>query len=184
MTDLAQFYGSPLTELPGPLALHVEEQAGTSEITRQSATRRAATSADNDPLVVVLDGSKMLTKHDFLYHMSSALQFPSHFGYNWDAFEDALTDLSWLETDSVVLEFQHPEQVLAQSSVDFPIFSSIYHDLFVSQQTRHSSSAGVAADETTAKDIKFLLTSSSTDSVDDISHMWSVEPEFKVYRLS
>jgi hypothetical protein len=34
---------------------------------------------------------------------STALRFPSYFGWNWDAFEECLTDLSWLRADQPVL---------------------------------------------------------------------------------
>ena len=37
-------------------------------------------------------------KKDFLAHVSGALQFPSTFGGNWDAFADCLRDLAWTES--------------------------------------------------------------------------------------
>ena len=42
-------------------------------------------------------------KEDFLRAASKALQFPAYFGSNWDAFEECITDLSWLEADGYAL---------------------------------------------------------------------------------
>ena len=37
-------------------------------------------------------------KADFLGHVSKAMAFPDTFGHNWDAFADAMKDLSWAES--------------------------------------------------------------------------------------
>jgi len=42
-------------------------------------------------------------KPTLLATMSRVLRFPAWFGRNWDALEDCLTDLSWLEGDGHVL---------------------------------------------------------------------------------
>ena len=34
---------------------------------------------------------------------AASLQFPYYFGENWDAFNDCVTDLSWLRADAVVV---------------------------------------------------------------------------------
>jgi hypothetical protein len=45
----------------------------------------------------------VLEKNDLLARLARALHFPGWFGGNWDALEDCLTDLSWLEGDGHVL---------------------------------------------------------------------------------
>jgi hypothetical protein len=44
-----------------------------------------------------------LDKNELLARLARGLQFPAWFGANWDALEDCLTDMSWLEADGHVL---------------------------------------------------------------------------------
>ena len=45
-------------------------------------------------------------KAALLERIARALEFPQWFGGNWDALEDCLSDLSWLEADGHVLLFE------------------------------------------------------------------------------
>ncbi len=45
---------------------------------------------------VVVDGSAVDSKVDLMNALAIALDFPDHFGANWDALDDSLRDLSWL----------------------------------------------------------------------------------------
>lgn len=44
--------------------------------------------------------AKAASKKDLLDSIAAALRFPSAFARNWDALEDALRDLSWLDKPS------------------------------------------------------------------------------------
>jgi len=58
---------------------------------------------DPNSLVVRLDG-RLRRKQDLLNTLASELKFPPYFGYNWDALEECLGDLSWLgEQSGIVL---------------------------------------------------------------------------------
>jgi RNAse (barnase) inhibitor barstar len=46
--------------------------------------------------VFKIDVGKARGKNDLLNLLAKALEFPDHFGKNWDALHDCLTDLSWL----------------------------------------------------------------------------------------
>lgn len=59
--------------------------------------------------VFCLDLTDINGKAGFLNAAATALHFPRHFGSNWDAFEDCLTDLSWIEARGYVLLFQNLE---------------------------------------------------------------------------
>ncbi len=47
--------------------------------------------------VVKLDLGRVRAKLALLDALAKALRFPDHFGKNWDALNDCLTDLSWLD---------------------------------------------------------------------------------------
>ena len=52
---------------------------------------------------VAVDASAARTKAQMLGLLGRTLEFPSWFGRNWDALEDCLTDLSWIEQPGVVI---------------------------------------------------------------------------------
>ena len=53
--------------------------------------------------VAPIDLAGVTEKDALLERVSAALQFPGWFGRNWDALEDCLADLSWLEGKGHVL---------------------------------------------------------------------------------
>jgi len=50
-----------------------------------------------------LDAKAARTKSAFLGLIAKSLAFPSWFGRNWDALEDCLTDLSWIDAPGLVI---------------------------------------------------------------------------------
>jgi hypothetical protein len=50
-----------------------------------------------------LDGSQIRDKAGFLAATAAALDFPTYFGHNWDAFEEMVNDLSWAPAPGYVL---------------------------------------------------------------------------------
>ena len=46
---------------------------------------------------LVLDGEKLKNKEQLLMALKEGLCFPDYFGFNWDALQDCITDLSWLQ---------------------------------------------------------------------------------------
>jgi len=54
-----------------------------------------------------VDGRDVLTKRRFLAAAARALDFPSWFGANWDAFEDCLTDLGWAPAPAYVVVLEN-----------------------------------------------------------------------------
>ena len=53
-----------------------------------------------------LDAASIKTKSQFLGLLGRALTFPSWYGRNWDALEDCLTDLSWIEDGGLLVEVE------------------------------------------------------------------------------
>lgn len=60
----------------------------------QFTDKRPPESADS---LVVRVPSKVNRKRRLMALFAGRLQFPDYFGWNWDAFEECLADLSWLE---------------------------------------------------------------------------------------
>ena len=67
-------------------------------------------------------------KVGFLKAAAKALQFPSYFGSNWDAFEDCLTDLSWFEAGGYVLLIQNLEPFRKNAPTDMAMARTILQD--------------------------------------------------------
>jgi RNAse (barnase) inhibitor barstar len=50
-----------------------------------------------------MDGRRLNNKHTMLAALAEALSFPDYFGFNWDAADECLTDLSWHDGDVVLV---------------------------------------------------------------------------------
>jgi len=61
----------------------------------RAGLRRAARDAGWD--FAAVDGRAVASKGELLDGLARALRFPRGFGRNWDALEDFLCDLAWLE---------------------------------------------------------------------------------------
>ena len=102
-------------------------------VTFRQLTRRSVTAHYPDALpelpgfaVRQVDGRRCRTKAALLDEFARALEFAPHFGRNWDAFEDCLNDLSWLEADGYVIVVTSAHAVLAREEPDeYETFVSI-----------------------------------------------------------
>jgi len=52
---------------------------------------------ENHGLSRVLRASKMSTQQDLFNEFGAALQFGDYFGENWNAFNECINDLDWIE---------------------------------------------------------------------------------------
>jgi hypothetical protein len=66
-----------------------------------------------------IDTRNVLTKQRFLAVAARALDFPSWFGVNWDAFEDCLTDLEWAPARAYAVLLQNVERFAQSAPRDF-----------------------------------------------------------------
>lgn len=61
----------------------------------------------------IFRGKKLSTYDGLLDEISASLQFPDYFGENWDALEECMSDLDWLdETDGYILIFTNSDKIL------------------------------------------------------------------------
>lgn len=52
--------------------------------------------------------ASICTKEDLFQFLSEQLMFPGYFGRNWDALDECLSDLSWIEDGEVVIFHDAP----------------------------------------------------------------------------
>lgn len=76
--------------------------------------------------LICLDGEKITTKTEFLQAAAQALQFPDYFGYNWDAFEDCLTDFDQLSDKGHILLYTQPENFATANPKDWNTLLAIF----------------------------------------------------------
>lgn len=97
---------------PGPPSFHLTDEShavlgrATVELTierRTAAVRR-------------IRGSRCRTARGMFDELAAALQFPAHFGGNWNALRDVLSDLSWLPAEAYLLVVEDADDVLAEEA--------------------------------------------------------------------
>ena len=64
-----------------------------------------------------IEGKNIARKEQLLNHFATAMGFPKEFGENWDALEDHLTDLEWVDAEGYVVYYDHID-ALAQAHPD------------------------------------------------------------------
>ena len=62
--------------------------------------------------IAAVDGAAILSKQDLMEALSAALEFPDYFGGNWDALEEVLRDLGWLEAKGHVVVIESGEDAV------------------------------------------------------------------------
>ena len=67
-------------------------------------------------LVAIIDGEHTDTLEKFYSFIASQLKFPDNFGNNFDAFDEMMNDLDWLEEDRIYLIFRHYDIFLVEEN--------------------------------------------------------------------
>lgn len=69
--------------------------------------------------VLVVRGRKMRTSAALFDEFAAALQFPSYFGENWNAFDECVSEIDWIPLgDGFVILVEDADQVLADADDD------------------------------------------------------------------
>jgi hypothetical protein len=76
-----------------------------------------------------LAGARCATRDALLDAIAGALAFPAHFGRNWDALEDCLTDLSWLPARGYWLVVTAADRLLAGEAEGYRTFIDLLGDV-------------------------------------------------------
>jgi len=104
------------------------ENSGVYSIQRNAVPDIKNAAAKTNLSLFILDLSSVNGKAGFLDTTARAMQFPPHFGHNWDALEDCLTDLSWLHADGFVLLIENHENFIQSAPVEMATARSILDD--------------------------------------------------------
>jgi RNAse (barnase) inhibitor barstar len=67
-------------------------------------------------LVAIIDGEHTDTLEKFYSSIASQLKFPDNFGSNFDAFDEMMNDLDWLEEDRIYLIFRNYDDFLSEEN--------------------------------------------------------------------
>jgi RNAse (barnase) inhibitor barstar len=84
---------------------------GSDEIARAAKAAKLS--------IVKLDLGTVQGKGEFLARLAKALKCPSYFGMNWDALNDCLTDLSWLDDNGWVVILVNGQDFTVKNQKDF-----------------------------------------------------------------
>jgi hypothetical protein len=81
-----------------------------------------------DSRILVVEVPKNVdSKVELLSFLAVNLRFPDHFGRNWDALDECLSDLSWLDVDRIV--FWHNDVPLLHGSTDRKAYLELLNGL-------------------------------------------------------
>lgn len=79
-----------------------------------------------------IDGKNITRKEQLLNHAATAFRFPNHFGHNWDALEECLTDLEWVDGEGYVILYEHIDGFLEAHPDQFETLVEILRDAVAS----------------------------------------------------
>jgi hypothetical protein len=79
-----------------------------------------------------IDGKSVGRKEQLLNAAATAMRFPADFGHNWDALEECLTDLEWVDADGYVVYYDHIDGLLGEHPDQFETLVEILRDAVAS----------------------------------------------------
>jgi RNAse (barnase) inhibitor barstar len=79
-----------------------------------------------------IDGKNIERKEQLLNAFATALRLPKHFGHNWDALEECLAEMDWVDADGVVIYYDHIDGLLAAHPDQFETLVEICRDAVAS----------------------------------------------------
>jgi RNAse (barnase) inhibitor barstar len=105
--------------------LHDSAKAGVYGLSLPTAMLGAA--ARHEGLhYVEIDLSEVGDKAELLAALADGLEFPEWFGGNWDALEDCLMDLSWIDAPGYVIVLADCDELIGESPDDFTVALEVF----------------------------------------------------------
>ena len=86
-----------------------------------------STCNENNPkkIVIMIDGQNCNNKQKLFIEFANKMSFPDYFGYNWDAFDECLNDLEWLDGEQYVLFIRDFNLIFENDEKNLRIFLNI-----------------------------------------------------------
>ncbi len=75
-----------------------------------------------------LEGRKIEKKEQFFNHAAVATKFPAHFGNNWDAFYDCITEFDGIDAEGFVIYFDHTDAFAAHHESQLETLIELFQD--------------------------------------------------------
>ena len=75
-----------------------------------------------------IEGKNITGKDHLMNHVATALRLPKTFGHNWDALEESLVDLEWVDDDGFVVCYDHIDPLLNAHPDQFETLVEIFRD--------------------------------------------------------
>jgi RNAse (barnase) inhibitor barstar len=75
-----------------------------------------------------IEGKNIAGKDQLMNHVATALRLPKTFGHNWDALEESLVDLEWVDADGYVIYYDHIDPLLNGHPDQFETLVEILRD--------------------------------------------------------
>jgi len=75
-----------------------------------------------------IDGTRVTRKEQLLNAAATAMRFPGDFGHNWDALEECLVDMEWVDGDGFVVYYDHIDGLLNEHPDQFETLVEILRD--------------------------------------------------------
>lgn len=79
-----------------------------------------------------IEGKSIGRKEQLLNHVATALRFPDYFGGNWDALEECLADMEWVDAPGYLIYYDHIDALAAAHPDQLQTFVEICRDAVAS----------------------------------------------------
>lgn len=77
----------------------------------------------NNIFTIDINLGSLKTSNSFLKIMSKELYFPEYFGFNYNALDECMQDLSWIPENEIIINFKHLDRLKEKNQ---PLYDVIY----------------------------------------------------------
>lgn len=101
------------------------QEAGAFHLIDRDLAPLQSAARDLGLFTITLDLAGCGDKGELLRRMAEAFEFPAYFGHNWDALDECLADLAWLDAQGFVLGIEHSGELRKAGGDDYATFVSV-----------------------------------------------------------